>query len=391
MKNIKQALSIYINQIVYDQKRLGRDITVLSLGEAFFDIPQMEFDQLDFNKGYHYSDTLGLPGLRKKISNYYKNKFDAKFDYNDEIIISAGSKILLYMAIKAILKKNDEVLLIEPYWLSYTEQIKLCGGKTKSVPYNENLNNLPNYIHKKVKLIILNNPNNPSGKVYSKKELNKILKICIKNDIFLIIDETYNDFLKNEKFYTLIKENSKNVIIINSLSKNLGLSGWRIGYLISNRKFIQNILKLNQHLITCAPTILQMYVEKYFEDIISYTYPQINSLIEKRKKVSDYLNKINLKFLDGNSTFYFMIDVSSFSKTTYFFSLYLLLKYQISVVPGEAYGKTCKDFIRVSIGSESLERIFLALDLIKNLLNQNEFEEEITKKIEKDYNYEREI
>ena len=70
MKNIKQALSIYINQIVYDQKRLGRDITVLSLGEAFFDIPQMEFDQLDFNKGYHYSDTLGLPGLRKKISNY---------------------------------------------------------------------------------------------------------------------------------------------------------------------------------------------------------------------------------------------------------------------------------------------------------------------------------
>ena len=134
-----------------------------------------------------------------------------------------------------------------------------------------------------------------------------------------------------------------------------------------------------------------MYVEKYFEDIISYTNPQINSLIDKRKKVTDYLNKIKLKYLDGDSTFYFMIDVSSFKKTTYFFSLYLLLKYQISVVPGEAYGKTCKDFIRVSIGSESLERIFLALDLIKNLLNQNEFEDKITKKIEKYYNYEKEI
>jgi len=385
---IKPALSIYINQIVYDQKRLGKDITVLSLGEAFFSLPNFPFDELSYTKGAHYSDSQGIPELRKKISDYYIQNFKAKLNYKNEIIISAGSKILLYLAIKNIIKKNDKVLIFEPYWLSYEEQIKINGGKILSVPINTSIFDINKYIDNKTKLIIINNPNNPSGEYYDKKKINYLLNICNKKNIKIIIDETYNDFVK-KKFYSLSsKSNKKNIIIINSLSKNMGLSGWRIGFLISNKKFTYEILKLNQHLITCAPTILQMYVEKNFKDIISSTKPQILNLIDKRKKIEKYLKKNNFNYMKGDTTFYFMINVKHFMKSAYFFAMYLLLKHQISVVPGIAYGKSCKDFIRVSIGSESLERTLSALNIIKSLIQEKKLDNKISNTIIKNYNYE---
>jgi len=113
VKNIPEALSIYINQLVYDQKRKGKDLTVLSLGEAFFDIPMFSFSKLDFGKGYHYSDSRGIPELREKIAAFYKRQYNADINPTDEILITAGSKPVIFFAMQATLNPGDEVLIHE--------------------------------------------------------------------------------------------------------------------------------------------------------------------------------------------------------------------------------------------------------------------------------------
>lgn len=373
LKEITEAKSIQLNQLVYDLKRRGEDITTLSLGEAFFDIPLFDFNLLDLEKSHHYTDSSGIPGLKKKICKHYYKYFRVKADYKKEILISAGSKALIYMSIKALINKGDEVILHEPAWLSYADQVKLCGGKVVYIDYKKNISNLKNYITKKTKLIIINNPNNPAGKIYSKKELNKIISIIKGSKVWLLVDEAYSDFILNEKFYSIgkILPSKKNLIIVNSLSKNLGISGWRIGYVISNKFFINQILKLNQHILTCAPSILMYYLEKYFDNILKVTRPQIRLLLKKRNKVKLLLRKYNLSHLPGNSTFYFLVELKNFNGTSSEFAINLLNKHRIAVVPGSAYGESIKKFIRIGIGTESIERIEQALLIIsKEISNE---------------------
>ena len=383
IRNIPEALSIYFNQIVYDLKAKGVDIITLSLGEAYFDIPLYDFNKLDLEKCHHYTDSRGSLKLRQKICDYYYKNYDAKINFKDEILISAGSKPLIYMALLAILNKNEEVLVFEPAWLSYAEQIKLAGGKEKYIHYNDSVDKVEKMINSKTKAIIINNPNNPAGRYYSKSEIKKLILIAKRKKIWVIIDEAYSDFME-KKFYSafnFIKMYS-NIIVINSLSKNFGISGWRIGYAISNSRFISNLLKLNQHLITCAPSILMNYLELYFDDLIKITKPQIKNLIKKRNKIKKYLTKNNFVFLEGSSTFYFFIKLDDYKFDILNLCLYLLLKYNIAVVPGQAYGSSTKKFIRLSIGTETEERIFDSIRIINSILKKGVDQKELDKLME---------
>lgn len=371
--DIPEALSIYINQLVYSEKRLGIDVTTLSLGEAFFDIPQFSFDEIDFVKGYHYSDSMGLPELRKKIMEYYNKNYNASIQSIDNIMISSGSKAIIFMVMLLLLKNGDDVLIHEPAWLSYQEQAKLAGGIPKFIPYDTGLEDFQNFLTEDTKLLILNNPNNPAGWVYDADKLRELYQICLKKHIYILMDEAYSDFIQaDEKFVSLscIAKDLEGVIIVNSLSKNMGMSGWRIGYMIAQEEIIFQALKLNQHIITCAPTILQMYISRYFDDIISVTLPQAKNVVEKRSRMIEYLDSIGLGHLNGGSTFYIFIDVRDLKVPVLDFCLYLLLKYGIAVVPGSAYGKSTAGFIRVGIGVESEERIVRAFDIIKLVYEQ---------------------
>jgi aspartate aminotransferase/aminotransferase len=372
LESIPEALSIYINQLVYDLRRMGKDITVLSLGEAFFDIPLLNFKKLDIGKGFHYSDSQGLPELRNKISNYYKNNYNSPVE-PDNILISAGSKILLFMVMQAILNQGDEVLIIEPAWLSYQEQCRLVGAEPVFIKYDEEIENFGKYITDKTKVLIINNPNNPAGRLYTKSELLLIYNICRKQGIYVVVDEAYSDFVGSNQFISMasVVPDKDGIIVVNSLSKNMGMSGWRVGYAISSIEIIRSLLKLNQHLITCAPTILQEYMAYYFDKVISITLPQVDQVVKKREKISKMIDKLGLKRLAGTCTFYFFINVEKFLGTYLELSLILLLKHSISVVPGSAYGQSTKDFIRVSIGAEPEERIWDALCVIRDTINSN--------------------
>lgn len=368
VQNLNEASSISINQKVYEYKRDGIDVITLSLGEAFFKLPCFDFSKLDFEAGYHYSDTQGHPKLRNVISEHYHSSYGVNFSANDNIIISSGSKLLIYMALMAIVNEGDEVLVVEPYWLSYPEQIRLCHGIPVSIPYNCDLNsNLDNFINKNTKALILNNPNNPSGYCYTEKELKNIYQKCIENNVYLIVDEAYSDFCYGNKFYSSGKLSLEfsNLIIINSISKSLGMSGWRIGYLISNNIIIKSLIKLNQHLITCAPTILSEYIATNFKDLYTTTRKQALQLLDKRSQILEYLNEANISYADGNSTFYIFVDISSSKFTSSEFATLLIEKHKIAVVPGISYGNGCDNFIRIGIGVESIDRIKSAIEIVR--------------------------
>lgn len=370
VKNIPEAMSVYFNQLVYELKQQNRDITTLSLGEAYFEIPNFGFENLDFTRGYHYSDSRGLLELREKIAGYYNSLYGAQI-VADNILVSAGSKAIIYMCMQAALDPGEKIAIHEPAWLSYQEQARLVGAHVNFIPYHTPCSQFQDYFTDDTRMIILNNPNNPAGGTYKKEDLLMLYQQCRPRGIYMLIDEAYSDFVLDGSFTSMatLVQDLDGVIVVNSLSKNMGMSGWRIGYAIANQEFLGALLKLNQHLITCASTILQQYLATYFEDILSHTLPQVRAVVEKRNRIAQYMDKLGLRYLPGSTTFYFFVETSPYAGNIHELALHLLLKKGISVVPGSAYGATTTNFFRISIGAESEERIYQALETLQLMLN----------------------
>ena len=244
------------------------------------------------------------------------------------------------------------------------------------------------YITEKTKLIVINNPNNPSGQLYTQQELEKLLEFAEKYGLFVLSDEAYSDFLTADyKFisFAAVDKKKEHCLVVNSLSKNMGMSGWRVGYAIAHRDVIKQLLKLNQHLITCAPTILQDYMSDHFEDIIKATIPQAVEVANKRKKVQSMMDEIGISALKGVGTFYFLIDVSGFKGTTEELVYDLLINRNIATVPGRAYGESTSQFIRFGIGVETLEDIRMCLKIIKEFLDLPVYDNTNIKRQMKEY------
>lgn len=371
--NLEQAMSIKYNTMVYNLQRQGKKILIMSLGEAFFDLPLFSFDDLPNPQIYHYSNSRGNYNLRKRLSEFFLKKYDIPINYEKEILLTAGSKAAIHFTFMSILNTGDEVLVPEPAWVSYSEQIKLCYAKSIQIPYYKNVFDYEKYITSRTKAIIVCNPHNPTGYIYNEQEVRHLLELSKKYNLWLLSDEAYSEFIDNDATFISpgkIDREKKHTIIFNSISKNYGISGWRLGYVIANEDVIFNILKVNQHIITCPPSILELYVDKYFYDIIRITEPQIKSLIEKRKIISRYMDSINIEYLKGSATFYFFVSISPSKLSSEEFCTKLLFEDYISTVPGLGYGDSCDNFIRISVGTATLEENKYALRKIKELIDK---------------------
>ncbi|MET4371913.1 aspartate/methionine/tyrosine aminotransferase [Bradyrhizobium sp. LB12.1] len=327
-------------------------------------------------RGYHYSDSRGIPELRKKIAEYYEKHYAAPVSPDDEILISAGSKPVIFFAMQATLNPGDEILIHEPAWLSYQEQARLLDAEPRFIPYDCAVDDFHQHFTARTRMVVINNPNNPAGRIYTKSELESLYSQCRPRGIYVLVDEAYSDFVVDDVFYSMahVVPDKDGVIVVNSLSKNLGMSGWRVGYVISAPPLVNEILKINQHIITCAPTILQFYMARYFDDVLNVTLPQVAETIEKRARVAADIDRVGLKRMSGNSTFYFMVNIDPFPGTSLEFALHILLTHQIAVVPGSAYGNSTERYVRVGIGAETEERIHTALSLIKDTIHLNTFD-----------------
>jgi aspartate aminotransferase/aminotransferase len=344
----------------------------MSLGEAFFDIPLFPMDDLPYPEVNHYSHSRGLPELRALLAGYFREEHGVTFDPETEIIITAGSKAAIHMTFMSILNPDDEVLFSEPAWVSYPEQVRLCYGKPVGLPYDVPVSDFEKHITPRTRAIVITNPHNPRGYIYSEAELRHLVGLAEKHDLWLLSDEAYSEFLNDGSFVSVgrLDPSKRHVVIFNSMSKNYGISGWRVGYVVGNAQLMCNVLKVNQHLITCPATILEHYLVKHFHDIAAITRPQIHELVEKRCRLQAYMDEIGLAYLEGGGTFYFFVALGESRLGSEEFCTRLLMEQLISVVPGVGYGRSCDRFVRVSVGSASVEENMRGLRAIRELIAQ---------------------
>jgi len=370
--DVVEALSIRYNNRVYEMRSRGEDVIVLSLGEAFFDIPLFDFAEMPMPDGYHYSHSRGLPALRRRLADFYAHRYGVPVDPETEIVVTAGSKIAIHMSLMAILGPGDEAMVLEPAWVSYSEQVRLCHGVPVMVPCETSIFDLGGFVTPRTRAIIVNNPNNPSGKVLSREELEHLHRLAEEHGVFLLADEAYSEFVPDGGFVScgVMDPEKRHTIICNSMSKNYGMSGWRIGYAITGRRLADEVLKINQHLVTCPPTILQHYLERHFHRVLEITAPQIADVVARRRELGDFIEELGMRCLPGEATFYLFLSIAGSSLSSDEFCTRLLEEHRVSAVPGIGYGRSCDRFVRVGVGTESMERMKHGIALIHQLIQE---------------------
>jgi aspartate aminotransferase/aminotransferase len=367
-----EAMSIKYNTMVYELQRAGVDVVVMSLGEAFFDIPLWPMDDLPYPALYHYSHSRGIPELRQKLSEYFADKYKYRFDPDTQIIVTAGSKVAIHMALMAITDPGDEIIIPEPAWVSYPEQVKLCHGTPVCIPCDAGLAGIEKAISSRTKALIINTPHNPRGYIYTREEIEGLLALAREHGFWLFSDEAYSDFVLEDEFVSVgaIDRQNRHSVIFNSISKNYGISGWRLGYVISNPRLIYQVLKVNQHLITCPATILEHYIARHFHEILELTLPQIRDVVRKRNELCRYMDTIGLRYMPGSATFYVFVSIEASRLGSEEFCTRLLQERRVSTVPGIGYGASCDRFIRVSVGTATMQENRYGLEQIRSLIEE---------------------
>ena len=372
-----EKASRFTESVIREMTRLAEQHGAVNLSQGFPDFPAPADIKAaacvaisaDINQ---YAVTWGAKPLRDAIAADFTKRHGVPVDADAHVTVCCGSTEAMMSTMLAIVDPGDEVIIFEPAWVSYTEQVRLSYGIPLMVPHYEGITDIGTYLTERTKAIIINNPNNPSGKVYSKKELQELYRFAQKHNLYIIADEAYSDFVDEETFYSMGRFDpaKKRVIVVNSLSKNMGMSGLRIGYAIANEKIINMLLKINQHLITCPATLIELYVIRYLDKILRITFPQIRRVLRERREISRYMDSIGLSRLSGTGTFYFMVSIAPSKLSSEAFASRLLKKHYVAVVPGIGYGKSLDAYVRVGVGTESVARIKKGLDRLQTLIKE---------------------
>lgn len=371
VERLSEAMSIKWNNRVYEKRRAGEDVIVLSSGEANFDVPLFPFDDLPVPEVYRYAHSRGVPELRELLAEHYRERFGVPVDPASEIVVTAGSKLALHLTFMAIVEPGDEVLIHEPAWVSYPEQIRLCHGRPVLLPHDTRIADYGRFITDRTRAIVVNNPNNPTGRALTRDEWGELHRLAVEHDLYIVSDEVYSEYVLDPADFIsagALDPDKSHTIVCSSLSKNYSVSGWRIGYAITNAALSHQILKLNQHLITCPATILEWYVVRHFHEVLAITAPQIRAVVEKRREVTAMLDAAGLRYLPGEGTFYLFVSIAESALGSEAFCTRLLEEHGVSAVPGIGYGESCDGFIRLSVGSEDVERIRTGIERVARLV-----------------------
>lgn len=305
-----------------------------------------------------YSQNAGLKDLREIISQNYKEESYNLYDPDTEIIVTVGGMEGLFLALLGIINTNDEVLIPAPYWINYVQMVQMCGGTPVIVnpksrtDLSVSIENIKNAISDKTKAIIINTPSNPSGIVITKEELEEIADLAIKNDLIVITDEVYKKLIyDNNKFYSIsnFPKMRERTVVINSLSKEFCMTGWRLGYVAAPKELVAVMTMMQENVAACAPLPSQYaaiealsHREDYSRNMIDFFTKRKNILVEGIRKI----DKLSIR--EPDATFYAMINISKTGLNSEEFAYQLLEKAHVAVVPGITYGKCCEDFIRIA-------------------------------------------
>ncbi|MCR8745991.1 pyridoxal phosphate-dependent aminotransferase [Romboutsia lituseburensis] len=386
LSDITPSYTISISSKINELKSLGINIIDLSIGEPDFNVPKKAklsgINSLNENLT-KYDLVPGMKILREEICK--KLIFENNLDYSiDEIVVSSGAKHSITNTILALTNPGDEILIPTPYWVSYPQITKLLNCKPifieskKDNRFKINSNDILKNMTNKTKLLIINNPSNPTGSVYTKKELSEIVEICYKHNIYILADEIYEKIYYNNDFVSMasLSEKAKSIVItINGLSKSCAMTGLRIGYTASNKTIAKAITTIQGHLVS-HPSLTSQYIAYEALNSCSHDIDNMVSIYKNRRDlICKELNSINnIDYIYPDGAFYTFIYIGSLKKHIKYdtslsiaFCNKLLDDHHVAVVPGIAFG--IDDYIRISFACN--ENIFLeGLSKIKNFINQ---------------------
>ena len=385
LKRIKPSPTIAVTSKAREMKAAGKDIIGLGAGEPDFDTPDNIKDAAiqAIKKGdTKYTAVDGTPKLKKAIQAKFLRENNLSYEL-DQITVGTGGKQVLYNTFMATLNKGDEVIVPAPYWVSYPDIILLAGGRPKIVKCEEKdsfkltPSKLKKAITKKTKWLILNSPSNPTGSAYSKKEIEELSKILIKNKkIYILSDDIYEHILyDNFNFFTIAQINSlKNrTLTMNGVSKSYSMTGWRIGYGAGPKEIIKAISKIQSQSTSNPSSISQAAAVEALNGTQDFIKKRSQSFKERRDFVVDNLNNIKgINCLRPEGAFYVfpnckkLLGKKTNLKTDKDFVEKLLEKSQVAVVQGSAFG--LNGYFRISYAT-SMENLKKAMDRIKSFCN----------------------
>ena len=352
-------------------------VVSLAQGIPSFDTPepikQKAIKAIEKGMVAKYSLSPGIPELREAIEENLAQ--DGMFyDFDSEIIVTAGAIEAITATLITILEPNDEVLIPSPTYTSYQEAIKVAGGKAVFVDLIEDegwafsIKNFEEKINSHTKAIFFCNPNNPTGTIYTKKQLLALAELAQKHNLYIITDEVYKDFIyTDEKFFSLaqIPKLRKRIIRIFSFSKSHSMTGWRVGFVHSDSNIIKEILKIHDSLITCAPVVSQYAALGALEMDKNITKFYNQKYLKRRKLICDRLDNLKeiFSYQKPNSS-YFVFPKYNLKKDSKTFAIELLENAKVTVVPGVAFGPNGENHIRLSFGrtSEDINKAFDRID-----------------------------
>ncbi len=381
---IEESPTVYITSKAIELKASGKRIISLGAGEPDFDTPtaicEAAKKAIDDGKT-RYCNVAGILELREAIAKKTTEIDGVKCTYKN-VVVSNGGKQAVSNAFSAIINEGDEVIVFSPYWVTYPSLINFYGGVPVVVKTSENdgyklhLDTLKKAITPKTKMIVLNTPNNPTGSSYTLEELKEIAKIVEEHDLYVLSDEIYEKIIYDgHKFHSIAKISDKlreNTIIVNGFAKSHAMTGWRIGYSVSNEVLAKRILSIQSQQTHHNCSISQ------YAALEALTNKEVDKDVEKMRKsyedrrnlICEELSKIeDISFVKPHGAFYMFVNVSKYFndkfKDSHSITDYILQQENVVTMPGEAFGEPSA--IRLSFATSN-ENIIEACQKIKKAL-----------------------
>ncbi|MCQ2517212.1 MAG: aminotransferase class I/II-fold pyridoxal phosphate-dependent enzyme [Lachnospiraceae bacterium] len=360
------------------------DAISLGVGEPDFDTPWHIRDEgiysLEKGKTF-YTSNAGLKELKIEISNYIERRQNIRYDFNKEVLVTVGGSEAIDVALRCMLNPGEEVIIPEPCYVSYVPCTKMADG----VPVIINLKNenrfrltpeeLEAAITDKTKVLILAFPNNPTGAIMEKEDLEKIAEIVIKHDIFVISDEIYSELTYGSEHISIaaLPGMKERTIMINGFSKAYAMTGWRLGYACGPEEIISQMVKLHQFAIMCAPTTSQYAAVEALKNGDSDVEEMREAYNQRRRYLIHAFEEMGLPCFEPGGAFYVFPCIKEFGMTSEEFAIRFLEEEKVAVVPGTAFGDCGEGFLRISY-AYSLDNLKVAIgrlsDFVKRLREQ---------------------
>jgi len=356
IQQLKASPTLALNTKAKAMKASGKDIINFGVGEPDFGTPdsiiQEAIAALQAGKT-KYGPAGGSLPLRTAITNKLKNENQMSFE-PDEVVVGMGAKEILFHTFLSLLNPGDEVIVPNPFWVSYKDQITAAHGKPVMVGMASDgqpaLDELKNKITTKTKAIVFSSPSNPSGVTFNEATLHSLIDIAEQKDLWIISDEIYERMVFDEKHISVLNLKPKvkeRCVLINGLSKGYAMTGWRVGYAAGPKSVITLIKKLQSHSSTCIPPFIEAGAIKALDAGPALMADHMKALDERRKLAVQLVSDIpSAGFIEPKGAFYLFVDISKVTKDSLAFSNYLLENYHVAAVPGEAFGTP--GFLRVS-------------------------------------------